>query len=168
MNNNLKSLAVMGLIALVLVILAYRKSPGTAAEGFIQGGKLFLTIFPNLLVGFILAGMIMVLIPREAIVKWVGEESGWRGLIIATILGSVTPGGPFAQFPLVASLYQKGAGIGQVAAYLTSWSILGFNRIIVYEWPFMGIRFVLLRVGTSLIIPSLVGIIVSYLNRHIH
>ncbi|MFN3822039.1 MAG: permease [bacterium] len=165
MNNNLKSLWIMVIIAGILIILAYKKNPSSMWQGFFHGGTLFIKILPNLVLGFIMAGMVMVLVPKEAIIKLVGEESGLKGLGIATILGALTPGGPFAQFPLVASLYQKGAGIGPTAAYLTSWSILGINRIIVYEWPFMGIRFVLLRIGISLIIPTFVGLMVSTLNR---
>ncbi|MFH0765274.1 MAG: permease, partial [Calditrichota bacterium] len=144
----------MGALASLATIVAWRRSGQVALAGLKEGGNLFLTILPNLVFGFILAGMAVVLVPRELVSRWVGEGSGVKGLVAGTLLGAFTPGGPFAQFPLVASLFKMGAGVGPLAAYLSSWSLLGVNRIIVYEWPFLGAKFTMSRIVVSLLAPA--------------
>jgi uncharacterized membrane protein YraQ (UPF0718 family) len=66
-----------------------------------------------------------VIIPKELIIKWVGAKSGLRGIIIATLIGVITPGGAMLSFPLGGGLFFKiGAGYGPVVAYITSWELL--------------------------------------------
>jgi uncharacterized membrane protein YraQ (UPF0718 family) len=136
-------------------------------QGFRDGGSLFLTILPNLVIGFILAGMVGILVPKEIVARWLGEKSGWMGLMTGTFLGAVTPGGPFSQFPLVASMWKVGASPGPLAAYLTAWALLGFNRVIVFEWPFMGPTFTMIHLGVCLFVPPLVGLAVNQVYKFV-
>jgi len=53
-------------------------------------------------------------------------------------LGTVTPGVPMTHFPIIASLFEVGLGIGPLVAYLTAWSLFGLQRIIMWEIPFSG------------------------------
>jgi len=78
----------------------------------------------------------------------------------------VTPGGPFSQFPLVASMWKMGAAPGPLAAYLTSWALLGVNRVIVYEWPFMGPTFTTIHLATCLVAPPAIGLVVAFIFKH--
>jgi uncharacterized membrane protein YraQ (UPF0718 family) len=55
-------------------------------------------VFPRLLVVFALAGMIQVIIPTEYVSKMIGEGSGVKGILIATVAGAFTPGG-LREFP---------------------------------------------------------------------
>ena len=43
---------------------------------------------------FTLAGLFQALVPQELIVRWMGQGSGWRGLLIGMSLGGVTPANP--------------------------------------------------------------------------
>jgi uncharacterized membrane protein YraQ (UPF0718 family) len=106
-----------------------------------------------------------VLVPSDVIGRVVGEESGLQGVLIATVAGAVTPGGPFLQFPLVAALARGGAGTGPMAAYLTAWSLLGVNRALVWEIPILGVPFTASRWLVSLIVPVVVGMAVPLLLR---
>lgn len=162
-----KSVIVMGILAVIATSLAWRKGGEFALQGFKDGGGLFLSILPSLVFGFILAGMVGMLIPKETIIKWLGAGSGFYGLAAGTVLGAVTPGGPFAQFPLVASMWKMGAGPGPLAAYLTSWSLLGINRVIVYEWPFMGPTFTTVHLAACLLVPPLIGLAVAQVFKHL-
>lgn len=159
------TLIVLALLALAATITAYMKSPALAWEGASTAARLFVMVLPNLLVGFLLAGMVQVLLPRDLVVAYAGEDSGWAGLTIATIAGSFTPGGPFVQFPLVASLWKAGTGIGPISAYLTAWALLGFQRILVWEAPLMGWRYAMVRVAVSLPAPFLIGWAASWIFR---
>jgi uncharacterized membrane protein YraQ (UPF0718 family) len=106
-----------------------------------------------------------VLVPSSAIAGLVGEGSGFQGLLIATGVGALTPGGPFLQFPLVAALMRSGASEGNVAAYLTAWSLLGMQRVLVWELPVLGPTFASVRWSASLVLPIIVGLLVPQILR---
>lgn len=113
---------------------------------------------PRLLAAFILAGFVQVLLPRELITRWVGAKSGFRGILVATAVGVITPGGPMLSFPLLAALFKLGAGYGPMVAYLTSWEILSLYRAAIWDVPFMGMEFTALRYAVSLFLPLLAGL----------
>jgi hypothetical protein len=90
-----------------------------------------------------------------------------RGLFIAQFAGALTPGGPFGSFALVHALGKVGADIGVLIAYLTAWATLGLMRLIVWEIPFLGINFALLRYAISLPAGILAGLLARRLARQL-
>lgn len=157
------SIAILGGATIALLIVAYlRGGLALPLEGLRTGAELFLSIAPQLLVGFILAGIVTVLLPREALGPLVGAESGIVGILLATGAGMLTPGGPFLQFPLVAALVASGAAAGPVGAYLTAWSLVSWNRLIVWEIPMLGAQFTLARFLVSLALPIIVGLVLPF------
>lgn len=150
---------IVAALVLVLVAALARGGPSLASEGLIKGAELALSVAPQVLIGFALAGLVTVVIPASLISQWLGEGSGIQGLLIATVAGVLTPGGPFLQFPLVAGLARAGAGWGPVAAYLTAWSLISANRAIVWELPLLGASFTGARWLVSLLVPVVVGLL---------
>ena len=67
---------VMGVLALVLTVLAYRKGGGQHVAGLKAAMGMTVQILPLLVFAFIMAGMVQVLLPREVMAKWIGTESG--------------------------------------------------------------------------------------------
>lgn len=162
----LPSLLILGGLVLVLGALAiYSGGLSLAWRGVAAGGGLLGSVLPQLLLGFLLAGLVTVLLPGDVLGQVVGEGSGMLGLGVATLAGVATPGGPFLQFPLVAALMQGGAAPGPVAAYLTAWSLLGWNRILIWELPLLGPGFTIARLAVSLALPILVGLLVPQVMR---
>ena len=104
-----------------------------------------LQVAPQILAGLLVAGLVQVLLPKEVVSRWLGDGSGMRGLFIAEVAGALTPGGPYGSFALVYALGKVGADIGVLVSYLTAWSTLSLMRLIVWEIPFLGVRFALLR-----------------------
>jgi uncharacterized membrane protein YraQ (UPF0718 family) len=161
---NLTFLFILAL-ALAATGLAYYVGPAVARDGATTAVSLFVSVLPNLLAGFLLGGMVQVLLPPDVVAHYIGEESGFRGLVLATLAGILTPGGPYVQFPLVASLWKAGTGVGPLTAYLTAWSLLGFQRILVWEAPILGWRFVIMRTVSALSAPILVGWLAGAIHR---
>ena len=120
---------VMGIIALVLIALAYSKGEGQHIIGMRSAFKMTIQILPMLIFAFIIAGMIQVLLPQEVVSKWVGVESGLRGILIGTIAGGLSPGGPYVSLPVAVGLLRAGAGVGTMVAYLTAWSLWAIARL---------------------------------------
>lgn len=149
---------ILGVIVLFLTIFAFRRG-GTVllGESFTAGGNLLLMVLPNLLLGFAIAGFLQVLLPAELIARWIGKDSGNKGLLIGMVAGSLTPGGPFLHFPILASFLSKGAGVGPITAYIAAWSLVGVNRFLVWEMPILGSHIALVRFFSSLAFPFIIG-----------
>ena len=126
-------------------------------EVLIADAELFLRILILIGAGILLGGFVQVLIPADLIARWLGTKSGVRGILIATA-GAITPGGPLVSFPLVLALRAAGADAAALVAYLTAWSTIALNRMIIWEIPFMGVEFTLIRVASSIFLPILVGL----------
>jgi len=130
-------------------------------------GQLILRIIPLIGAGFLIGGFSQILLPSDLVGRWLGAESGLRGIAIATVAGIFTPGGPIISFPLVVALAAAGADIGALVAYITSWSVLGLTRIIMWELPFMGADFTATRFAASLLLPFIAGLIARRLQMRI-
>jgi uncharacterized membrane protein YraQ (UPF0718 family) len=150
-------------LALALTAYAYWKSPQLALQGGSTALRLFVEVLPALIAGFLLGGIVQVLVPKELIATWAGEGSGFKGLTLATAAGALTPGGPFVHFPLVASLWKAGAGTGPITAYLISWTLIGINKTLVWEAPVMGWRYTIAKTIACLAAPILIGWLTAWL-----
>ena len=162
------STAVMVAAALATLCVVYVRSPAAAQKGLNATGSLLLEITPRMIAAFTLAGLFQVLVPQELIVRWMGHGSGWRGLLIGMSLGGVTPGGPMTHFPVIASLYKMGVGIGPMVAYLTAWSLFGLQRVIMWEIPFLGPKVVAIRIIVSALFPLIAGWLCEVIWNKLH
>ncbi len=153
---------IMGVIAIVLLIIGYQKGGGEHILGLKTAWNILLQILPLLIFAFIIAGMVQVVIPQEMISKWVGAESGFRGLLIGTAIGSVTPGGPFISLPIAAAMLRAGASIGTMVAFMSAWSLLAISRLPL-EIGLMGWKFSLIRLATTFFFPPIAGLIANRL-----
>ena len=151
---------VMGVIAIALLVIAYQRGGGEHILGLKSAGNLLLQIIPLLIFAFILAGMIQVLVPTEMISMWVGAESGFRGILIGTAIGGLTPGGPFVTLPIAAGLLRTGASIGTMVAFMTAWSLLAFSRLPL-EIGLLGWKFTLIRLACTFFFPIVAGLIAN-------
>jgi uncharacterized membrane protein YraQ (UPF0718 family) len=152
---------VLLVLAVVATALAYWKDPSLPVLGAKTGFKLIWFILPRLVPALILAGMLQVLIPQETVARYFGQKSGMSAIILASVAGLLTPGGPMVSVPLLVVLANSGMALGPLVAYMTSWSLFGIQRIIAWEAPLMGWHFVMVRAVSSLAFPILAGWIVK-------
>jgi len=151
---------IMGVIAIVLLFIGYQKGGGEHILGLKSAGNILLQIAPLLIFAFIVAGMIQLLVPIEMVSKWVGTESGFRGILVGTVVGSVTPGGPFVTLPIAAGLLRAGAGIGTMVALITAWSLIAVMRLPM-EVGIMGWKFSLVRLACVFFFPPIAGLLAN-------
>ena len=130
MRPDIVSTLVLAVVALVLAVLAYTKDPGLPLLGVRNGASMLWFILPRLVPAIIIAGLLQVLVPQEAVQRYFGRESGLRALLIASLAGVLTPGGPMVTVPFMVALAHSGAAMGPLVAYMTSWSLFGMERII--------------------------------------
>ncbi|MFC2040870.1 permease [Chloroflexota bacterium] len=149
------------LVALVFIAVAATFWKGRwelTVLGLTQAGQLINTIWLRLLLGFILGGLVQVLIPAALIAKWLGRASGLRGILIGSYVGMIIPGGPYVSLPIIVSIYRSGAGVGPIIALLMGRAMLGLHILLVWQIPFLGVGIPLARYITCLLFPPLAGL----------
>jgi uncharacterized protein len=157
------STVIMMAAAAMMLAAVYYRSPAAASAGVNATVSLILEITPRMIAAFTLAGLFQAVVPQEMIVRWMGHGSGAKGLLIGMTLGGITPGGPMTHFPVIASLFKMGVGVGPLVAYLSAWSLFGLQRVIMWEIPFLGPKVVALRIAVSFFFPLLAGWLCEWL-----
>jgi len=152
------------ILALILLTFAWRRQDGSHLRGIVLGWQTLRRTLPLLLVAFAIVGYVNVLSPQTLVQAWLGPDSGWSGLLLAEGLGMFLPGGPYVVFPLIAVIYQAGAGIGPVVTLVSSWAALALISV-TFELPFMGWRFTAVRWGLGLSVPLLAGAIAQLIIK---
>lgn len=152
----------VGMLVVAVAIALWRGGLGLIVTGLKQAWLTFKSVWVQILLGFTLGGMINVLVPSSLIAEWLGPASGMKGILIASYVGIIIAGGPYVTLPVIASIYEAGAGPGPVIALLTS-SILGLQNLIVWSIPFVGVKIALIRYAICLLVPPLAGLVGSYI-----
>lgn len=153
---------VMGVLATLLLFIGYYRGEGQHITGMRSALNMTVEILPILVFSFIVAGMAQVLLPRELLSKWVGAESGMRGVLIGSLAGGLAPGGPYVSLPIAAGLLRSGASVGTMVAFLTGWSLWAVSRLPM-EVGILGWKFTLIRLASTFVFPPIAGLIAQIL-----
>ncbi len=132
------------------------KALNLTASGFMQ----MLLVIPPI---FVLLGLLDVWIPRETMVRFMGEGSGFKGAALAVLLGSAAAGPLYAAFPVAGVFMKKGATFTNVLLFLGAWSTTKVPMVL-FELASMGPLFTLTRLALSLVGISLIAVSVNRLT----
>jgi len=162
------TVAVNILLWLVVATLAFLASMRGRVlfDGGIRDGVMeFILLLPRIGVGVIGSGFLAEALPNDWVAPWLGPDSGFLGVAIATLAGALTPGGPVVGFSLGAAALKSGAGAPQVIAYSTAWALYAIHRLLIWEVPMMPARVVWLRAAVSLPLPFLAAALAVIVGR---
>lgn len=146
-------------------VIAWRQDKAVLGAALRNGGLDFINIVPRIALGVIGSGFIAAIIPSEVIVGGLGPDTGWLGIATAVVAGAATPGGPVVGFSIGAVALKSGGGTPQVVAYVVAWALFAFQRVILWEIPFMPARFVWFRCAVSIPFPFLAAAIVMVIGK---
>jgi uncharacterized membrane protein YraQ (UPF0718 family) len=153
----------LALVVLALAWVAWRRE-GTqlVMDGLASGGSIFASTIPLLVAAFLTAGLIQALVSEEMVTRWLGADSGWRGLALACLGGALIPGGPYVYYPIAGALLNTGAGVGVLVAFITAKNLWSVSRIPL-ELALLGPDLTFVRYGITFIIPPLLGFLAEAL-----
>lgn len=146
-------------------VIAWRQDKAVLAVALRKGGMDFINIVPRIALGVIGSGFIAAIIPSSVIVGGLGPDTGWLGVATAVVAGALTPGGPVVGFSIGAVALKSGGGAPQVVAYVVAWALFAFQRLILWEIPFMPARFVWFRAAVSIPFPFLAAAICMVIGK---
>jgi uncharacterized membrane protein YraQ (UPF0718 family) len=150
-------LVVLSAITAVLLILAQvRGGPALVAAGFGHAIATLRQAALLVVLAFAVTGLMQVLIEPGTIRKWLGRESGLRGMLIGSAAGALTPGGPYVYYPLAQAIHRAGAGMGTIISYLAGKALWDLARLPL-ELAFLGPRLTAVRWAVTFMAPPVAG-----------
>ena len=150
-------------MVLVAAMLALLKDPVLPLHGLAASGKLFRSVWVELCFGFILAGLLEVLIPQPTLSRWLGAGSVRNGILTGWVAGLLIPGGPYVVFPIAANLYRNGVAPGPLITLISSKMLVSPIRTLTYEVPLLGWPLTLARILPALVLPPFLGLLGHWL-----
>ena len=87
--------------------------------------KSFENILPQFLSILVIIGIVFAVLSPETITMLLGSNSGFLGVIGASLIGAITLIPGFVAFPLAAALLNSGAGYMQITAFVASLMMVG-------------------------------------------
>jgi hypothetical protein len=148
-----------------LAFLAALRGRVLLNDGARDGLWEFIRLLPRIGAGVVGSGFIAEMLPKALVASWIGPGSGFLGVLIATLGGALTPGGPVVGFSIGAAALKGGAGAPQVIAYSTAWALYAIHRLVIWEVPMMPPRLVWLRAAVSVPLPFIAAAIAMALAR---
>lgn len=118
------------------------KAFGTAVSSI----KEMLLIIPPI---FILLGLLDVWVPREIMIKLMGDASGIKGIILAFFLGSAAAGPLYGAFPIAAVFMKKGVKFSNIMIFIGAWSTTKIPMFL-FEMSSLGVKFALTRLAIDI------------------
>jgi hypothetical protein len=153
------------LVVGVLAFLAAMRGRVLLNDGTREGLWEFVRLLPRIGAGVVGSGFIAEVLPKALVASWIGPGSGLTGVLIATLGGALTPGGPVVGFSIGAAALKGGAGAPQVIAYSTAWALYAIHRLVIWEVPMMPPRLVWLRAAVSVPLPFIAAAIAMALAK---
>ncbi|MFW6159964.1 MAG: permease [Acidobacteriota bacterium] len=152
--------ALINVLALGCLVFAVFKDRKKARQSLIAAAKSFLRILPLVLMIIVIVGLFSAFIPPSQIMKFIGDQAGWSGILAIAALGAVLHIPALISYPLAASLLQSGATIASVAAFITTLTMVGVVTLPL-EIKELGLRLAVLRNGLSFIIAVFIALVMG-------
>lgn len=67
---------------------------------------------------FVLPGLLDIWVPRETMIRYMGEGSGLKGILLAISIGSAAAGPLYGAFPVAAVLMKKGVKFTNIMIFI--------------------------------------------------
>lgn len=144
----------------VSLLISFAKDKGKTMLVLKKAWKSFENILPLFLSIILIIGMALAVLSPQEISKWIGHQSGWAGIMIAAIIGSITLIPGFVTFPLAASLLKSGAGFTQIIVFISTSMMVGIITIPV-EIKYFGRRVTYIRNTLAFIFSFIVAAVIG-------
>lgn len=115
--------------AFILFLISYKKDKEKTKKALLKGWKSIENILPQFLGIILVVGLTLAILKPETISSIIGSNSGIFGVFLSAVLGSVAMMPTFVAFSTGEMLLKNGAGIAQVAALISTLTLIGIITI---------------------------------------
>jgi len=132
-------LATFGLVLILTLINRPLGLEALSITGFSL--KEMLLVIPPV---FILLGLLDVWVPRDTMIKYMGEGSGLKGILLAFFIGSAAAGPLYGAFPVAGVFMKKGVKFSNILIFIGAWSTTKIPMLL-FESTALGVKFAMTR-----------------------
>ena len=148
----------------VAFLASLLKSKEKTKKAVIKAWRAFENILPQFSAILLLIGIMLAVLTPQQISSLLGDQAGFWGVLLAIALGAITLMPGFVAFPLAAALLQNGAGIMQIAAFISSLMMVGIITMPM-EIQYFGRKGAFLRNGLALVFSLIVAVVMGVVFR---
>jgi len=154
----------MYIVAFGFLVLSFMKDKKKTLRALKKAWKSFENILPQLLSILVIIGIMLAVLSPEVISGLIGEKSGWLGMLMASLVGSITLIPGFVAFPLASALLISGAGFMQIAVFISTLMMVGIVTIPL-EIKYFGKKTAILRNSLAFVFSFIVAIAIGVVLR---
>lgn len=104
---------------------SWAKDNEKTRRALMKGWKAFESILPDFAGVLLLVGLTLAILSPKTITSLIGGQTGFWGMLLTSGVGAVTLIPGFIAFPLARSLLDLGAGIRQIAVFISTLMMVG-------------------------------------------
>ncbi|MDZ4133314.1 MAG: permease [Dethiobacteria bacterium] len=116
---------ILYVLALTLLSYSFFRDRKKTKMALIKSWKAFINILPALSGVLALIGLMLAVISPDLITKVLGQNTGIWGMFLTSLFGAITLIPAFVAYPMAASLLESGAGIMQIAVFVSTLTMVG-------------------------------------------
>ena len=147
-------------LTIVLLILSFNKDKKKTKMALKKAWMSLDNILPQFLGIILLVGIVLAILTPQDINRLIGSQSGWLGMVMSAVIGSITLIPGFVAFPLTAALYQSGAGVMQLSVFICTLMGVGVITLPV-EIKFFGLTTSVIRNALAFVFSFVVAVIMG-------
>jgi uncharacterized membrane protein YraQ (UPF0718 family) len=146
-------------ITLTALMVSFWKDRERTRKALLLSYRSFMALVPSLLGMTGLVGLVLGLIPQDMLSN-LFKFHGIEGFVLIALVGAiVTMPAPVA-FPLAGSLLKLGASLPDLAAFITTLTMVGLVTAPM-EMAYFGKRFTIVRQSLSFILAIMIGVLMG-------
>jgi uncharacterized membrane protein YraQ (UPF0718 family) len=153
---------VLFMIAGGCLIVSLLKDKGKTILALKKSFKAFEGILPQFLIVLILVATSLSILDPSTVSLLLGKDSGLLGVAVAAVVGSITLIPPFVAFPAASALLQNGAGVIQIATFVSCLMMVGVVTLPL-EIKYFGKRIAIARNVASLLFSFVAAVFVDWM-----
>ena len=126
--------------------------------------NMFFRLWYFVAIGIILGSLITVFVPTRKLSEACNRKGGLPSIILATLLGVVSPLGSYAVIPIFATMLSTGVPIAPVMSFLITSPLIN-PFMFITTWGVLGPGLAMARLLSAIALGILCGLIFHYLNK---
>jgi uncharacterized membrane protein YraQ (UPF0718 family) len=149
------------LIVTVGITLVDFQSGNSISKIAFDSFKQMISVLPPIM---LLLGLLDIWVPRETMIKYMGRDSGIKGILLAILFGSVAAGPLYAAFPVTAVFIKKGVRFSNVMIFIGAWCTTKIPTLL-FEISALGYKYTFTRMLANLPFIIIIGYIIEWILK---
>lgn len=156
----LSNIILLWIVGTIIVLISYYFDKEKTHQGINKGLKIMkglLSPFVNIM---ILASFLLAIVPPQMIEHYLGGESGFFGITLSAIIGSITLIPAFIVYPIASELLKRGASYMVIATFITTLLMVGVVTFPL-ESKYFGKKVALVRNVLNFFAAIVIGLLIG-------